>query len=60
MDVDDGSGIVVVIIDRDLGLVTTPYVVNAKVNVTGLLVPTPGGGSWRLHPRSQADIAVVP
>ena len=58
--INDNSGVAVVIIDRDLGLVTTGLVANARVTVTGLLVPTPGGGSWQLKPRSQSDIVVNP
>lgn len=63
MEVDDGSGPLQVLADQDipfqnLGSLTT----GATVDVTGLLVPIPAAvpESWRLKPRSTADLTVEP
>jgi hypothetical protein len=53
--VDDGSGRLVVLIDRDTGIGTSAFVAGDRVDVVGLLVPT-GAGTWVLKPRSPADV----
>ncbi len=56
--VDDGSGQVLVVIDRDLGLALGPYAPGKTLDITGLLIPTAGGATWFLKPRSGADLVV--
>ena len=57
--VDDGTGPLEIVILPALGLRLTSYVPNARIDVTGLLVPVPGGARWQLRPRSQSDIVVT-
>jgi hypothetical protein len=57
--VDDGSGPLEVLLDRDVGFQLRPYEPGAVLDVTGLLVPEPGGRAWRLKPRQQSDIVVT-
>ena len=56
LTVSDGSGNLVVVLDR-LALFTVPgvYVPNNTFDIIGLLAPT-GTGSWMLEPRSAADL----
>jgi len=58
MHVDDGSGPITVILDRDLGLRLSPFIPTATLDLTGLLVPNTGGGSWFLKPRAASDTFV--
>jgi hypothetical protein len=58
--VNDGSGILEIIIARSLGLSNSQFAPNATLNVTGVLVPAPGGATWQLKPRGQDDIIVTP
>jgi hypothetical protein len=53
--VNDGSGPVVIFIDRDTGISASGFTVGERLNVTGLLAPT-GTGTWVLLPRTPADI----
>ncbi|MCC7003269.1 MAG: hypothetical protein IT357_14010 [Gemmatimonadaceae bacterium] len=61
MTMNDGSGAVVVILDRaaDLGfrapLPPGVYLPTRRFDVGGILVPT-GTGAWRLKPRSSLDL----
>lgn len=61
MTVSDGSGTLVVILDRaaDAGfrapLPAALYVPANRFDVVGILVPT-GAGTWRLKPRSSLDL----
>jgi hypothetical protein len=61
MTMNDGSGAVVVILDRaaDLGfrapLPTGVYLPTRRFDLSGILVPT-GTGVWRLKPRSPLDL----
>jgi hypothetical protein len=60
--VNDGSGVLVILLDRDTGFQTSNIVTDRVLTVTGVLVPIPaaeGGGGWRLKPRQQSDIVVV-
>jgi len=57
--VTDGSGALEVLLNADLGLVLTPYVPGAVIDVSGVLVPA-GPGVWRLKPRSGADLQLSP
>ena len=52
---DDGSGPVSVILDRDIFFNLAPYAVDSVITTTGLLVPT-GTGSWVVKPRSPNDV----
>jgi hypothetical protein len=55
--VNDGSGVLDVVLDRDTGFQTANLTVNRVLTVTGVLVPE--AGVWRLKPRQQSDIVVV-
>lgn len=57
MTVDDGSGPLTVVIDRDLGLRVDIYNAGVRLDVTGVLIPLPGG-VWELKPRSVGDITI--
>jgi hypothetical protein len=52
--VNDGSGIVDVVLDRDIAFVASQFEPGALLQATGLLVPAPGG-AWQLKPRSVGD-----
>lgn len=57
LTVDDGSGILTVVLDRAAGpFRDSLYVPGRALDVAGVLVPKAGGGSWRLKPRSDGDI----
>jgi hypothetical protein len=62
LTVSDGSGVLQVVLDRDLGFQTTAYTVNRVLNVTGVLVPIgpTAGAGWRLKPRSVNDVIILP
>jgi len=53
--VDDGTGPVLVVFDRDASLTRTPYVPGVVIDATGVLVPD-GAGGWFIKPRSNADL----
>jgi hypothetical protein len=55
--VDDGSGPLSVLFDRDVTFTAGPYVPGALITVSGVLVPS-GAGAWTLKPRT-ADEAVA-
>ncbi|MBA2669107.1 MAG: hypothetical protein H0U67_01895 [Gemmatimonadetes bacterium] len=55
LTVDDGTGVLTVILDRDTGIGTAGLTVGSKANFVGLLVPT-ASGTWQLKPRSPADV----
>ncbi len=55
MHVDDGSGPLTVVLDRDLGLRLTPFIPGATIDFTGLLIPNTGGATWFLKPRAATD-----
>ena len=57
MTVDDGSGALEVVLDKDITFNLTPLVVGTIVDVTGVLVPT-GAGTWQLKPRGSGDIFI--
>jgi hypothetical protein len=57
--VNDGTGLLEVLLDRDSGFQLSPFVPGATLDVTGLLTPLPGGRDWRLKPRQSSDIVVV-
>jgi hypothetical protein len=48
--VDDGSGPVTVVFDGDASLTVSTFVPGARIDATGVLVPTVSG-PWRLKPR---------
>lgn len=57
--VSDSSGVLDVVIDRDVSVVTAdPLVPGADVTVTGVLVPIVTGGVWSLRPRASSDVIV--
>ena len=57
MSVDDGSGALQVVVDKDITFNLTPLVGGVVIHVTGVLVPT-GGGVWQFKPRSAGDAIV--
>jgi hypothetical protein len=57
--VDDGSGFLEVLLDRDAGFQLRQYEPGAVLDVTGLLIPEPGGRAWRIKPRQQTDVIVT-
>jgi len=59
LNVDDGSGVLRVLIDGDVFFQLSPYLVNpARVIATGVLVPSGTPGAWNLKPRSNLDLQV--
>ncbi len=57
--VDDGSGVLEVILDRLLNITSTiddPLVPGVSVDVTGILVPNATGARWQLKPRGRSDL----
>jgi hypothetical protein len=56
LTINDGSGSLDVLFDKDVTFATGAYVPGALLNVAGVLVPT-GTGAWQLKPRSAADAA---
>ncbi|MDH3458171.1 MAG: hypothetical protein OER90_15125 [Gemmatimonadota bacterium] len=57
LTVDDGSGVLQVVLDGNLGLDTTPFEPTVVIDAVGVLVPT-GTGVWQLNPRSVQDLIV--
>ncbi len=60
MHVNDGSGLLEVLLDRDSGFQLAPFIPGAVLNVTGVLVPLPTGRDWRLKPRFPTQQGTVP
>jgi aspartyl/asparaginyl-tRNA synthetase len=63
MDVDDGSGPLQVLADHDIPFQDLASLsTGVTVDVNGVLVPIPGASpeSWRLKPRSNADLTLQP
>ncbi len=57
--VSDASGVLDVVIDRSVSVVTAdPLVPGADVTVTGVLVPIAAEGLWSLRPRASSDVIV--
>jgi len=54
--VDDNTGIVEVILDRDAIVNAPPVGVNTRWDITGLLVQSNVAGVWWIKPRSRADL----
>ena len=65
LTVNDGSGPLVVELDTTADAAFKPtnlpgsFVPGNKFNLLGVLVPT-GTGTWRLRPRSAADVTLIP
>lgn len=57
---NDGSGAVVLRLDRDAGFTPGSYQVGDLVNARGVLVPEGFPTFWMLKPRQPADISSVP
>jgi hypothetical protein len=60
LSVDDGSGTLAVLLDKDAPFLDpTAFVPGLVIDATGLLVPTPGiPDTWGLKPRSDVDLTV--
>jgi hypothetical protein len=59
-NVDDGSGVLEVVVDASAGI-STPFSIGigTLLDITGVLVPrNDGSGRWRLKPRRSADVAL--
>ena len=56
LTVNDGSGALVVLLDRDVSFPS--YNTGVILTATGVLVPT-GTGTWQLKPRSSADLSAT-
>jgi hypothetical protein len=57
--VNDGSGSVRLVLDRDVGFATAGYRAGMVVRVTGVLVPADERLRWELKPRTLADFEVL-
>jgi hypothetical protein len=59
MRVSDGSGALDVVLDRNVAFSPKePLGRGVDVDVTGVLVPDSASGTWKLKPRSNADLTV--
>ena len=58
LSVNDGSGLLEVVIDRSTNISGTQFIAGALLNATGLLVPSGTAGQWQLKPRSPTDVTV--
>jgi hypothetical protein len=58
LTVDDGSGPLDVLLDRDVGFASAGFVTGAVLDITGLLITKPGGAEWLLKPRHPSDVVV--
>jgi len=58
LTVDDGSGPLEVLIEQSTTIPTDELSTCAILDATGILSPAPGGGAWRLKPRSVTDVTV--
>jgi hypothetical protein len=56
--VDDGSGRLEVVLDASVSFNAGPYVPGATFAGRGVLVPAPGGASWRLKPRVREEAVI--
>jgi hypothetical protein len=55
--VDDGSGLLELLFDQDVGFNLTPVVPDTVLTAVGVLVPA-GTGLWQLKPRTTEDVTV--
>lgn len=58
LTIDDGTGSVQVLFDRDVTFNPGPYVPGALLDATGVLVPVEDG-TWQLKPRSADDVTAT-
>lgn len=58
LTVDDGSGVLEVLIAQSTNISTADLNTCAILHATGILSPAPGGSTWRLKPRSTTDVTV--
>lgn len=56
LTVDDGSGPLTVVLSSASGLSSRLHPPGARLELTGLLTPAPGGRSWALRPRTREDV----
>ncbi len=59
MTVNDGTGLLQIVLDQDIPFNTVLFAVGVNINATGVLVPT-GAGTWQMKPRGDTDLAVNP
>lgn len=57
LTVDDGSGGLEVLLDKDVGFSLNPFDLDVVIDAIGVLLPT-GEGAWQLKPRSDADLKI--
>jgi hypothetical protein len=58
LTVTDGSGLLDVVLDRESGISSSPYLPGAALNAVGLLVPSGQLSRWVLKPRSGLDLTI--
>ena len=56
LTVDDGSGVLEVVLDQDIGFFLVPLEPGVAIDATGVMIPT-GSGTWQLKPRFGGDLA---
>lgn len=56
--VDDGSGRLEVVLDANVSFNAGPYVPGGTFAGRGVLVPAPGGATWRLKPRDRDEATI--
>jgi hypothetical protein len=59
LTVSDGTGDLVVRLDRDVGFITGAYKQGDVVRVRGVLVPSTSSPKWELKPRAMTEIAIT-
>lgn len=59
LGVDDGSGLLLVLLDRDTGINPRGYAIGSRYDITGLLVPVAAADTWVLKPRNPADLVAA-
>ncbi|HEX6135406.1 MAG TPA: carboxypeptidase-like regulatory domain-containing protein [Longimicrobiales bacterium] len=58
LTVDDGSGPLVVVLDRSIQFDPAQYVPGATFDGAGVLAPAPTGSAWRLKPRERNEVTI--
>lgn len=59
LTISDGSGPLVIVLDRDAGFPTAGYTTGQVIRARGVLVPASSGTSWMLKPRQLSEVAVI-
>lgn len=59
LSLNDGSGPLTVVIDRDISINRRAYVPQAVISAIGILVPAESSGVWILKPTGSRDLTLV-